>query len=178
MCSTPCAGPVPDFETALSFVFAREGGYVNDPDDPGGATNRGITQATYTEWRRNEGLASQHVRKCSVEEAAAIYRSEYWDKHHCGDLPWPLALVHFDSSVQHAAADKLLQEVLGVPVDGVIGPRTLAAARDRSPYLLALKLTFHRLDYYRSIAKGPTLKFLPGWVRRMVLLYHALEDAA
>lgn len=170
--------PVDPFEAALVFVLAREGGYADDPDDPGGATNRGITQATYTSWRKAQGLATQHVRLCSMEETAAIYRSEYWEKHRCGDLPWPLALVHFDSAVQHASANRLLQESLGVATDGVIGPATLAEAQQGNPETNAVRLIFHRLDYYRSISKGPLLKFLPGWVRRMVLLYDALEDAA
>lgn len=166
------------FDTAFVFVLAREGGYADDPDDPGGATNRGITQATYTAWRTKQRLPTQHVRHCTIEETAAIYRSEYWDKHRCGDLPWPLALVHFDSAVQHASADRLLQETLGVKVDGQIGPKTLAEARTGDPWRWALRLIFQRLDYYRSISKGPLLKFLPGWCRRMVLLYESLEDAA
>lgn len=87
------------FERALRFVLRWEGGYSDHPADPGGATNMGITQATYDAWRRRQGLPPQPVRNISINEVQAIYRTMYWDPIGADSLPDPLALAAFDLAV-------------------------------------------------------------------------------
>jgi lysozyme family protein len=160
-----------DFAEAVEVVLRFEGGYADSPSDPGGATNRGITQATYDQWRVSQGQAAQPVISCTEDEAKRIYEARYWQAHACDHLPWPLSLAHFDSAVQHGNANVLLQRGLGVSEDGVIGPETLAAALLGDAEKHAVRLIFTRLDYYRGLSPWPS--FGAGWVKRMVQLYQA-----
>lgn len=113
------------FDRCLEILFSREGGRANRSlkDDPGGATVYGISQRSHPEaWR--DGPPSR-------DEAAAIFRRDYWDAIRGDDLPWPLCLFVLEcavmSGVPRAVLD--LQGACDVRVDGAIGPVTLAAAR-------------------------------------------------
>jgi len=79
-----------DFERAMEFVFRWEGGYINDPDDPGGETHWGISKRAYP---------MLDIKDLTRDEARDIYRSSYWERAGCGALPWPLNLVVFDTAV-------------------------------------------------------------------------------
>ena len=124
-----------NFLRALPIILQSEGGYVNHPADPGGATNQGVTQRVYDAWRSNGGQQKRSVREITPEEVEAIYREQYWDQAKCDKMPWPLSLMHFDAAVNHGVtrANKLLQKALGVTADGVIGNVTLAAIRQNPP---------------------------------------------
>lgn len=87
------------FERALDFVLAWEGGYTNDPLDPGGATNLGITQREYDQWRWNRKRPARSVREIALDEARAIYRDQYWTPCRCGELHWPLSCPVFLAAV-------------------------------------------------------------------------------
>jgi len=159
------------FERALPFVLRMEGGYVNDPDDPGGATNKGITQATYTAWLGPEG--PKDVRNISDAAVADIYKTRYWLAAQCHRLPWPLSLAHFDASVNHGVgrAIKLLQDAAGATPDGVWGPETEAKA---GPLTVDAQLWRRLQFYYEITSKKPQLnKFLLGWLRRVLKLREA-----
>lgn len=167
------------FDSALTFVLEREGGYIHDLDDPGGATNQGITQVTYDTFRARQNLPPYPVKDILPAEVAAIYREDYWNAGRCYEMPWPLALVHFDGCVNHGikTAGSLLQRVVGAKPDGVVGPQTLAAVQrtvERGDvYRVCLDLIFARLNFYRRIPnnKPTSIKFVPGWVARMCHLY-------
>lgn len=91
-----------NFPRAMEFVKSWEGGYVDNPNDPGGATNKGITLATYTRWRQAHGQpvpTKDDLRAISDDEAYSIYREWYWQESGADKLPWPLALAHFDTAV-------------------------------------------------------------------------------
>lgn len=157
---------------ALDFTLRWEGGYVNDPDDPGGATNKGVTQAVYDTWRAKQKLPKQPVRKIAQSEVMAIYENGYWNACQCGGLPAPVDLVVFDSAVNCGVgrAARWLQRALGVAEDGNIGPRTLAAAREfGTPLELARKVSVSRAAHYtKIISENPTLKkFHNGWTNRL-----------
>lgn len=92
------------FDAALAFVLRAEGGYSDHPADPGGATNRGITQATYDAWRRAKKLPPRPVREITGEEVKAIYRERYWNPIRGDDLPPALALAAFDTAVNMGVA--------------------------------------------------------------------------
>jgi len=79
-----------NFERAIAFVLRHEGGYINDPRDPGGETNFGISKRAYP---------MLNIRDLNIEDAKLIYKKDYWDKAGCGALDWPLCLVHLDACV-------------------------------------------------------------------------------
>src|SRR4051812_35082264 len=108
---------IPRFDACLAFVLEREGGYVDDPQDHGGATNRGITQRVYDQFRDLHTMARQPVRNITPDEVRLVYRVLYWQSVCADDLPPPLDFVMFDSAVQHGAsgATRLLQRALQIP---------------------------------------------------------------
>lgn len=101
----PAPTPTPDtWQRAREFVARWEGGFVNNPADPGGATNMGITLNTLTAWRTARGLPAatvDDVRNLTRSEADAIYHANYWQASGADKLPWPAALVVFDTAVLH-----------------------------------------------------------------------------
>lgn len=164
------------FEEALRHVLRFEGGFVDHPDDPGGATNFGITQKTYDAWRSDRGLMLVPVRYISHAEVEAIYRERYWQAARTDDLPAPLRLLHFDAAVNCGVenAVKFLQRALGVKADGMFGPITLGALQRAQVSSLAHDLLWERLRYYHAIAgrhrpDGRDLRaFLLGWLGRVL----------
>src|SRR5690242_1618495 len=144
------------FTIALCFVLAMEKGYVNDPDDAGGATNYGITQGTYDDYRRSSSLPPQPVLNITMAEVIDIYTVNYWAAARCPDfcVTHPkLALVHFDTAVNEGVggAAKVLQETLGCQVDGKIGPNTLAYVDRRADDDVALHYLITRHLTYKEI---------------------------
>lgn len=118
-----------EFERALSRVLVHEGGYVNLKADPGGETNRGVTQRVYDAYRQRHGLPRVPVRNISSSEVESIYRSNYWELAKCDMMPAGISYVVFDGAVNSGVAQsvKWLQRALGVTADGVVGNATLAA---------------------------------------------------
>src|SRR5690606_31383462 len=119
-----------NFQQALEKVLKHEGGFVNHPADPGGATNKGITLATYRRYIKRNGTVDD-LKALTTEQAGKVYKAQYWDKVRGDDLPSGLDYAVFDFAVNSgpAKAVKELQKVLGVTQDGIIGPITLEAAR-------------------------------------------------
>ena len=117
-----------NFQACLKHVLAMEGGFTNDPSDHGGATNWGITAATLAHWRGHQVTAAD-VGAIQPEEARAIYHANYWNTVRGGELPGGVDLVVFDISVNSGPgrAVRVLQEVVGVAADGLLGPVTLRA---------------------------------------------------
>lgn len=161
------------FDTCVAFVLEREGGYVDDPDDHGGATNYGITQATYDQYRARSGLTPQSVRDMPQSEAKGVYLTDYWLAVSADKFPEPLDCVMFDTAVQHGVgtAIRMLQRVVGVPIDGICGPVTRQAAQT----YLARALLRNRREYYADIIRhDPTQKkFEKGWGNRLFALTRA-----
>lgn len=155
------------FATALAHVLAHEGGYVDHPDDPGGATNFGITLATLQSWR-GRSVTRADVRALTKAEAGDIYRARYWDVCRCDELPEPVAFIVFDAAVNHGVsrAVRLLQEALGVTADGRIGPATLGAARAADTKSLVTEIAARRMVLYGNLAHFRT--FGLGWSRRLM----------
>ena len=151
-----------DFATALAHLLESEGGYVNHPRDPGGATNMGITQRT----ARAHGYRGS-MRHLPRDVAARIYRESYWDQCRCDELPPELRLPVFDAAVNSGPARSIrwLQEAINQPATGVIReslitalaaltPREILATRAR---LLELRLAFLRgLSTWRVFGRGWT----------------------
>lgn len=161
--------PDPAFDRALAFVLEHEGGYVNDPADPGGETNLGISRRAYPE---------EDIKGMTKARAAEIYRADYWRPARCEALPAPLALAVFDSAVNMgvAAAAQLLQRAIGAEVDGLIGPNTLARAEEADPRQAATDLLAWRLARYARLDTSPT--YMRGWSRRVLALQARLSETA
>lgn len=131
-----------NFDAALKAVLISEGGYVNDPRDPGGATCKGVTQAVYDAFRKRAGSPTRSVRLIGPEELAAIYRFQYWDLIKGDALPSGVDYAVFDFAVNSGVvrAAKYLQRALGVTADGAIGNITVHAAEssDRAGIINAI----------------------------------------
>ena len=157
------------------WILAYEGGFVNHPKDPGGATNQGITQRTYDAYRRRIGHATQSVRMIDNVERDTIYRVQYWDAIRGDDLPGGVDAAVYDFAVNSgpSRAAKFLQRIVGVKQDGVIGLQTLdALARMDSTQVIG-RLCVDRMAFLR-VARNPKTgallwpEFGTGWTRRVM----------
>ena len=159
------------FDEALPFVLRWEGGLVDDPDDAGGRTNKGVTQRVYDRWRARQGLQSQDVQAIDNDELRAIYEADYWLPPRCDVLYQPLDLVQFDTAVNMGPrrAVRFLQMAVGCPVDGVFGPMTKQATDSRDAASVVEIYCGIREQFYRDIvaAKPSQKKFLKGWLNRL-----------
>lgn len=161
------------YEAALALVLDLEGGFVDDPRDPGGATRFGITRATLA-GARGRAVTVADVKALTRAEAGAIYRRLFWDPLRADDLPAGLDLAVFDYAVNSGISRgvRSLQAVLGVPADGRIGAGTLAAAAGCDATATIGELTRSRLAFLRGLSTWPA--FGRGWTSRV----HRVEDAA
>jgi lysozyme family protein len=168
------AGRNGTFEPSLSFVLLHEGGYVNHPDDPGGPTNRGITQAAYDRWRGDRDLSSRSVLYLERHELEEIY-FYYWISAGCDLLPAWLDMVVFDTAVNmgYYRAKVFLQKALRVEADGIIGPQTKSAIKKaeregRVRQLIRSHCRQRRFRYLWLVLKKPKKAvFLKGWLNRI-----------
>ena len=124
------------FTKALSRVLVYEGGKVDDPEDPGGRTNKGITQATFNAFLRSHDAATRDVYGITDAEVSTIYKGEYWDRVRGDELPVGVDLCVFDAAVNSGVGRsiKWLQQSLGDhyagQIDGVLGNKTVQAVED------------------------------------------------
>ncbi|KQS52591.1 hypothetical protein ASG17_15085 [Brevundimonas sp. Leaf363] len=159
------------FARALPMLLRHEGGYVDHPRDPGGATNLGITLGTARAWRMDidgDGdVDKSDVRLLTPKEAAPVYRDGYWLKARCHQLPAGVDYMIFDLAVNSGSrrAARYLQRAAGVSEDAKVGPKTLAAVRILNPVRVVERLSDIREAYYRSLPTFPT--FGKGWLRRL-----------
>ena len=152
-----------NYPQALKQVLKYEGGYVDHPKDPGGPTNKGVTQAVYDNWRKSQNLSIQSVRAIADSEVAAIYKNLYWDRISGDLLPSGVDFAVFDFAVNSGVsrAAKTLQAVVGVTQDGVIGPATIQATKT----YVAMTVTNKRLAFMQSLSIWST--FGKGWSARI-----------
>ena len=152
-----------NYPQALKQVLKYEGGYVDHPKDPGGPTNKGVTQAVYDNWRKSQNLSIQSVRAIADSEVAAIYKNLYWDRISGDLLPSGVDFAVFDFAVNSGVsrAAKTLQSVVGVTQDGVIGPATIQATNT----YVAMTVTNKRLAFMQSLSIWST--FGKGWSARI-----------
>jgi len=159
-----------NFGRSLDLVLTYEGGYVDHPRDPGGATNRGVTLATLSAWR-GKPCSKDEVKALTKVEAGDIYRAKYWNNVRADELPSGVDLVVFDYAVNSgpAAAAKTLQQVVGVTADGIIGAFTIRAVQRYVAMYGAVILvgTYcdRRLSFLKALAHWKT--FGRGWSSRV-----------
>jgi len=156
-----------NFEKCLEIILHHEGGYVNHPKDPGGETNLGVTKRVYEEWG-----GTKDMKDLTVEDVAPIYKKNYWDRVKGDDLPSGLDLCIFDFAVNAGPgrAAKMIQKMIGVTVDGGIGPNTLRALGLYEEEMggvaeVIIEYQKQRQAYYESLSTFDT--FGRGWTRRV-----------
>jgi lysozyme family protein len=150
----------------MAEIFRHEGGFVNHPKDPGGATNMGITIGTLRDWRR-QPVTVADVRNLTHAEATEIYSKNYWQPVRGDELPHGVDLVTFDPAVNSGVSRgaQWLQRALGVPADGKIGPVTIEAARKAPAVKTIRKAIEIRAGFLRGLRTWST--FGKGWSRRI-----------
>ncbi|MDH5796943.1 MAG: hypothetical protein OEZ19_00120 [Paracoccaceae bacterium] len=160
------------FPVAMKYLAEYEGGYVNDPHDPGGATNRGITQKTYDASRRSKGLPLRHVTMLTDAEHDAIYAEQYWERVRGDFLPPGVDLAVFDFAVNSGVrrASEYLQRIVGAKPDGYIGFITAEAVwAYTNRHGVERLITEYCAARERFLRGLPTFwRFGKGWIRRVV----------
>lgn len=163
--------PSPAFEAALPFILRWEGGFVDHPADPGGRTNKGVTQRTYDGWRTRQGVDRRDVKLIDDAEVHAIYETDYWVPPRCNLLDAPLDVVHLDTAVNMGPgrAVRFLQQAVGCGVDGNFGPGTQQAVQSCDGGTALAKYCEIREAFYRQIVarKPEQAVFLKGWMNRL-----------
>lgn len=154
------------FAKAMPHVFSEEGGYVDDVDDPGGATNLGVTIATLSAWEGRK-VSKSEVKALTKAKATEIYHENYWNKIFGDDLPAGVDYAVMDFSINSgpARAVKFLQRVVGAVEDGVMGAKTLAAVRKMAVDKIINALCDDRAAWLKTLTTFK--KFGKGWTSRV-----------
>jgi uncharacterized protein (TIGR02594 family) len=171
------------FDRALAHVLRQEGGYTDDPVDPGGPTNLGITLIDLASWKNKSAAGPSRadlkaeLRTLTPATVAPIYLSLYWVPSCAAQMPAALALMHFDASINHGltGAAQMLQEALEVASDGEIGPETLGAIHSANTTRVLNRYADIRRSRYRELPHF--WRFGRGWLARVdQTLTAALSD--
>lgn len=156
------------------FEMARRTGFANDPDDLGGATMVGVTLATYAEYYRMNGLpcpTADRLREITYAQWRDILKTMFWDRWRADEITnqsvaeilvdWVWASGKYGISIP--------QRVLGVTVDGIVGPQTLCAVNRQSPSRFFERIMAERKAYIDRIcaSRPANNKFKRGWLRRL-----------
>ena len=156
-----------NYTRIMNMIFAHEGGYVDHPKDPGGATNMGITHKTLAAHRGVKKVTKAEVRALTKKEAREIYRKSYWNAIRGDELPDGLDAVTMDAAVNSGVSrgSKWLQSAIGVRQDGRVGPKTLEKAHGVDLAKAVDAACDKRLAFLKGL---PTWKtFGKGWDRRV-----------
>lgn len=158
-----------DFEKAVQIILRHEGGYVDNPADPGGETNFGISKRAYPDL---------DIKNLTEAEAVEIYRRDYWDAIRCDEIPDFMRLMVFDTAVNQGrgVAVRYLQAVSGADIDGIVGPQTLARANALKLRDGLLRFAENRKDRYFKTRGFDT--FGRGWIARLMdVLFESLTHS-
>lgn len=150
-----------NFQQAFEWIVEAEGGYTNDPNDSGGETNFGISKRAYPQL---------DIKSLTLAQAEKIYREDYWNRVNADLIPSPLNIMLFDGAVNHGvkASVRLLQRVLLMTEDGVLGEKTLAALKQRSITEVCANYMTQRAILYTK--QENQAFYLKGWLNRLFKL--------
>lgn len=146
------------FDAAFERLIGHEGGYVNDPRDPGGETKYGISKRAYP---------GEDIAGMTLERARELYRRDYWGPAGCDAVPDVVKFDLFDMAVNSGVktAIRTLQRTVGTEPDGVLGPVTLQAVQSMNPVRFVARFNGHRLQFMSSLSTWPA--FGRGWANRI-----------
>ena len=155
-----------NFEASLAHVLKHEGGWADHPADPGGATMKGVTLKTYSDWLGRQA-AKDELRNIPTEHLRTIYKARFWDAVRGDELPSGVDYVVFDMAVNSGPgrAARMLQAAVGATPDGSIGPKTLAAVNAQDPATLIATFQRNRQHFLEALPTFGT--FGKGWTRRV-----------
>ncbi|MCB1476660.1 MAG: glycoside hydrolase family 108 protein [Rhodobiaceae bacterium] len=155
-----------NFKRALPLVLKHEGGWADDPHDPGGATMRGVTIGTFRRYVKADATKAD-LRKITDEQIATVYYRQYWSVVQAHNLPSGLDYVVFDYAVNSGPgrAAKSLQKIVGAKVDGRVGPATIAAAEAMDTADIVNAICDERLAFLKRLKTWP--RYGKGWGRRV-----------
>jgi lysozyme family protein len=147
------------FDAAVKLILRLEGGYANDPHDPGGETNFGISKRSYP---------TLDIKALTEQNAVAIYKSDFWDAYACDRLPAPVALAFFDACINQGphAATVDLQTAAGTMRDGIIGTATARAVAAADPQRLLVAFLVARALRYKDNLH--IARYADNWAHRLV----------
>jgi lysozyme family protein len=157
---------ISNWQKSFELMLKSEGGYVNNPADPGGMTNLGVTKATWENWVGRESDEAE-MRGLTPEKVEPLYKKKFFDAVRGDELPVGLDYLMFDFAVNAGAgrAIKTLQISVGVTPDGGFGPMTMAAVQAVDPVDLIERFSQAKEDFYRSLNTFAT--FGKGWLNRV-----------
>lgn len=155
-----------NFDTAFTTLVdpQHEGGYVNDPADPGGETKYGLSKHSYP---------GEDIANLTLERAKLIYARDYWGPAGCDAVPDALKFELFDFAVNTSApghcttAIKALQRAAQVPDDGALGPHTLMAAQSMAADRLFRRFAAQVIRHYTGLDPALRARFFAGWMNRL-----------
>lgn len=157
-----------DFDTAFDRLMGHEGGYVNNPNDPGGETQWGIAKRSYP---------NVDIANLTKDAAKEIYRRDFWDP--LGDTPASIKFQVFDFAVNSGiqTAIRKLQAAIGVADDGHWGPMSAAKLASLNPSAVLMRFVAQRIRFWTSLSTWPT--FGKGWANRAAadLDYAAIDSS-
>jgi len=165
-----------NFDKVMGYILQSEGGFVNDPRDPGGITNHGVTKKVWDDYVGRE-TTEQEMRDLTEDDVKPLYKKNYWNVVGGDSLPDGVDYAVMDYAVNSGTsrAIRALQTALGLDADGVIGPLTLKSASEANAKDLAEKICEERLAFMKQ-AKNPKTGSLlwdvygKGWGNRVELV--------
>ncbi len=158
-----------NFDLAFDRLMGHEGSYVNDPLDPGGETNWGISKRSYP---------GVNIRALTRAEAKEIYRRDFWQAIHGDEMPGSVAFQVLDFAINSGigTAIRKLQRAVGAADDGYWGPMSRRAVEAMAEHKVLMRFVAERLDFWRSLSTWG--RFGNGWAGRAAQdLRYAAEDS-
>lgn len=164
------------FEIEIPRVLAHEGGYVNHPSDPGGETNRGITDRLDGKIDGlvdldGDGIGDVNIKGLTEDQAKEVYKRKFWDQMKGDEIEsQAIAGILFDGYVNMGTqAIKMIQRILSLKDDGVVGNKTITAINNADEIILYTAYKKARIMFYENLVeRKPQLAvFLKGWLRRI-----------
>jgi len=152
-----------EFKEAVEIILKHEGGYVNDPNDPGGETKYGISKRAYPKI---------NIKRLTKKDAREIYKKHYWNKIKADKLPPEIRLAMFDFAVNSGVyrAISLIQKIVKAKRDGVLGPKTLRKISLNNPAKITERFLKERTYFYFR-NKNFSI-YGKGWMKRLVDIAH------
>jgi lysozyme family protein len=155
-----------NWDKSFDLVIVNEGGFVNNPNDPGGATNLGCTQTVWEQWVGHP-VSIEDMKALTKDDVKPLYKRKFWDAIHGDALPAGLDYCIFDCAINSGVgrAAKFIQEIVGVSPDGAIGNNTISAISQINPVTLINEFSEKRLTYLQQLKLWPM--FGNGWGKRV-----------
>lgn len=152
------------FPKAFSYVLGNEGGYSNDPNDPGGETKYGISDKLLS--RIDLFNPSKTIKDLTLDDAKLLYKRVFWDRHNIGKIKSDrIAIKVFDSCVNigPSKAIRMMQKIIGATKDGICGPETIRLINKYDEKAFLSSYVYELIIYYASLHNG---KYFSGWLAR------------